>query len=88
MCNIRPLTLRWFNISIVVFILLVYGFFYSKVYYNSFGIDVQDFFLIEDYLRANIDNIFKLFIPFLLTALIGFLRGYYGKENKKKTRSN
>src|SRR4029453_17358025 len=52
-----------------------YGYIYVKAYYGTFGIDVHSFFTIQDYLTENIDNIYILILPFILSSFFGFARG-------------
>ncbi|MBI5213626.1 MAG: hypothetical protein HY957_09720 [Nitrospirae bacterium] len=60
-------------LAILSVIFLIYGFVHLKTYYGSFGIDVQDYFSLEDYLRANIDNIYKAIVPYVLGSIYGIL---------------
>lgn len=69
-------------------VLLTYGYVYLSTYYGHFGIDVRNHFSIQDYLSANVDNIYKLVLPFSIAfafgALPGFLRGKTGDSRKRR----
>ncbi len=42
-----------------------------NAFYGDFGISIQNYFTLEDYIRSNIDNIYKAIIPVALSMIIG-----------------
>lgn len=78
----------WKNIKYILPILAIlisfYGFLYSKYYYENFGIRVQDFFSIQDYMRANVDNLYGLIVFFGLNYILGF---FYSLDSTATHRS-
>jgi hypothetical protein len=63
--NIKP------ALPLISVLLLTYAYFYLRNYYIAFGIEVHNFFSVEDYLRASIEYIFKLFFPLVISLYLG-----------------
>lgn len=50
-------------------VMIIYGYVNLRTYYGAFGIKVHDYFSLEDYIQSNIDNLYRIVIPFFATYL-------------------
>ena len=67
---------------IIFFAWLLSGYFYLYFYYSSFGVEIHNFFSIEDYLRARIGEIVSL----LINIVIMFV--FYYIDSKEREQSH
>lgn len=61
-----------FYLTLFTFVFSISGYIYARTYYREFGVKVERFFALEDYLRNSIDRIYTLVLALGIWAVIIF----------------
>lgn len=57
-------------VALVMIVFSLIGFFYVKIFYGSFGIEVSNYFVLSDYLAISVTKIYAIVLS-IITVIIG-----------------
>jgi len=85
-----------FYLTLFAFVFSISGYIYARTYYREFGVKVERFFALEDYLRNSIDRIYILvlaigiwlFMFIFVLKVIKIFRDKDTVEEKEKKKGN
>jgi hypothetical protein len=79
---LRISDLQAFYLMITTIFILT-GFLYNFIYFRFFGVRVEQFFTLQDYLAASIEKIYLIILAILFATVSGYVARYFIQKKQK-----